>query len=72
VKRRLVVIMDSDDTIVGTQVLHDDPTLAGGMFARLVAGKGQKRHEIEIEMPSALVSREDVDRFHTNVKSHLR
>ena len=71
-KRRLIVITDADGKIVGTQVHEDVPASPGSVFARLVPGPNQKRHEIEIEMPPRFVTRKDIEQFHAHVKNQLR
>jgi hypothetical protein len=71
VKQKLIVIVDADGEVVGTQV-RDYPLPAGVAFAHLVAGPGQKRHEIEVEMPAGFAMLEDIDQFHAHVKSQLR
>jgi hypothetical protein len=70
-KRKLIVITDAEGKVVGTQV-HEDPTSPSGAFAHLVPGPGQKRHEIEIEMPPRFVSRKDIEQFHAHVENQLR
>jgi hypothetical protein len=69
-KQKLIVITDADGKVVGTQV-QDPAPLPGGAFARLVAGPGQKRHEIETEVSARFASRKDIDQFHAHVKSQL-
>jgi hypothetical protein len=78
-KRRIVVITDNKGEIVGTQAHEELPYTAdsgsahgaGSVFARLVPGPGQKRHEVEIELPARFSRREDITRFHADVKSQL-
>jgi hypothetical protein len=70
VKQKLTVIVDADGEVVGTQV-QDYPLPEGVASARLVAGPGQKRHEIEVEVPARFATPKDIDQFHAHVKSQL-
>ena len=68
--QRLVVISEGG-RVVGTQVVAARVGRQPGATAALVAGPGQQRHEIDIEVPARFGSPAEVDAFHQLVAGRL-
>ena len=68
---KLLVITERG-RVVGTQVVIDPPAGQPAASAGLLAGPGQKLHELEVELPGKLASPREIQSFHETVARRLR
>jgi|RhiMethySRZTD1v2_1073278.scaffolds.fasta_scaffold383322_2 hypothetical protein len=72
-KVKLAVITDTQGQVLGTKQIVDEPRPSGEMtvYSRLIAGPGQVKHEIDIELPEAVIRSRDADELHKIVQAAL-
>ena len=68
---KLLVITERG-RVIGTQVVIDPPAGQPAASAGLLAGPGQKLHELEVELPGKLASPREIQSFHETVARRLR
>jgi hypothetical protein len=81
--RLSVIVEDSSGDVVATQqIVSDDYRVSarwsdGGepviaVYRRIVAGPGQREHQIDLDVPEDVLRTDDVNRWHEVVKDALR
>ena len=70
---KLEVITDTQGNVLGTKQIVEDPRPSGEMsvHSRLIAGPGQIKHEIDVELPEALLQTGDAAEIHRIVQARL-
>ena len=72
-KVKLAVITDAQGQVLGTKQIIDDPRPSSEMsvHSRLIAGPGQVKHEIDVEVPEAVIRTGDAAEIHKIVQARL-
>jgi hypothetical protein len=72
-KMKLAVITDAQGNVLGTKQIVEDPPPADEMsaYSRLIAGPGQVKHELDLELPEAVIHAGDAAELHRIVQARL-
>jgi len=71
-KKKLTVITDATGKVLGTQAGHGDLRDAkSGIRISLIAGGGQRLHQIEYDLP-VFHSAADIQKFHHQLEQHIK
>lgn len=70
---RLEVITDSDGQVLGTKQIIEEsrPQDASVVHSRLIAGPGQIKHVVDVQLPESVVHSRNVDELHKIVQAKL-
>lgn len=71
-KKKLTVITDASGKVLGTQAGHGDlRDSKSGILLSLVAGNGQRIHQIEYDVP-VFHAAPDIQEFHQRLAQHIK
>jgi hypothetical protein len=71
-KKKLTVITDASGKVLGTQAGHGDlRDPKSGILISLIAGDGQRLHQIEYDVP-VFHSAGDIQKFHQRLAQHIK
>jgi hypothetical protein len=73
-KVKLEVITDTHGQVLGTKQVIEDSRPHGDtvVHSRLIAGPGQIKHEVDVQLPESVIHSRNVDEIHKIVQAKLK